>query len=226
MKTSLRSLGLAGGCMAAALFTPAAATGQDSGFYFKADAGGALTETLDLKEFFGPVLPGSKVKLDPGFRIGFEAGYNITDWFAAELELGFMSTEVKSITGASIVHDASYSNVPFLVNARLQYPNRSPFTPYIGAGVGFSEALFSVDRLTIGNTSLSGDNADTVFAYQGFAGVNCRINDRLGLGLEYRYFAAEAANWDADFALGVPSTNMGVGRSQTHTLSLAVTYKF
>jgi opacity protein-like surface antigen len=200
--------------------------GQGSRFYIKADAGGTITQDTDLKEFFGSVAPGTKVKFDPGFRAGVTGGYQLTDWFAGEVELGFMENRIDSITGADRVHDAWFANVPFLVNGKLQYPNSSPLTPYIGAGVGFSEALIDVDQIDLGGTSLHGDMNDTVFAWQAFAGLRYRINDQMGLSVEYRYFAADSASFQPDFTSGTPSDTMRLGRTQTHAISLAFDFRF
>ena len=199
---------------------------QGTGFYLKADLGGNITQNTDLKEFFGPVAPGTKVKFDPGFRAGLAGGYQFTDWFAAEAEVGYVENRIDSITGADRVHDAWFGNVPFLVNGKFQYPNRSPLTPYIGAGVGFSEALIDVGRIELGGTSLHGSITDTVFAYQAFAGLRYSINERMGLSLEYRYFAAEGANFQADFTSGTASDTMRMGRTQTHAISFAFDFRF
>jgi len=196
------------------------------GFYAKADVGGNITQDADLKEFFGPVAPGTKVKFDPGFRAGLAGGYQFIDWAAAEVEVGYMENRIRSITGADRVHDAWFGNVPFLLNGKLQYPNSTPLTPYIGAGVGFSEALLSVRHIDIGGTSLHGDVNDTVFAWQAFAGLRYRLNEQMGLSLEYRYFAADAANWQADFTSGTASDTMRMGRTQTHSISVAFDFRF
>ena len=203
-----------------------AAWGQSTGFYVKADAGGNITQNADLKEFFGPVAPGTKVKFDPGFRAGLAGGYQFTDWLAAEAEIGYLENRIDSITGADRIHNAWFGNVPFLVNGKLQYPNSSRLTPYMGAGVGFSEALIDVGQIDIGGTSLHGDLADTVLAYQAFAGLRYALSDRMGLSLEYRYFAADGATWRADFTAGTASDTMRMGQTQTHAVSLALDFRF
>jgi hypothetical protein len=40
--------------------------GETPGFYIQADAGGNLTASTRLKEFFGPVDAGTRVHFDPG----------------------------------------------------------------------------------------------------------------------------------------------------------------
>lgn len=226
MKIEMKALGLSGAIGAISFCSILMAGAQEVGWYVKADAGGNITQDTDLKEFFGPVEPGTRVKFAPGYRLGIGGGYQLTDWFAAEAEVGFMGNHIDSITGASEVHDAWFSNVPFLVNAKLQWPNQSRLTPYIGGGVGFSEAILNVDQITLNNTSLHGDNSDTVFAYQAFGGLRYRLNDRMGLSLEYRYFATDGAEWRSDFTFGTASDRMRFGGTQTHALSVAFDFRF
>lgn len=206
--------------------TALSASAEDRGFYIKGDLGGNITEDIELKEFFGPVTPGSKVKLDPGFRAGVAGGYQVFDWFAAEAELGLFENTINSITDATRIHDARFANLPLLFNAKLQYPNRTGLTPYLGAGLGFSEAIFDVDNITIGGTTLSGSDNTTVFAYQAFAGLRYRLNDRMGLSVAYRYFVAEGPTWHANITSGAGSDALSFGSSQTHAFSLAFEYRF
>lgn len=200
--------------------------GQSSKFYVKADVGGNITQDTSLSEFFGPVAPNTKVRFDPGVRAGIAGGYQLTDWFAPEVEIGFMENKIDSITGADRVHDSWFANVPFLVNGKLQYPNSSPLTPYAGAGVGFSEALLSVGQIDLGGTSLHGDMNEAVFAWQAFAGLRYKINDQMGLSVEYRYFRADPASWQADFTSGTASDTLRMGRTETHAISLAFDFRF
>lgn len=226
MKCVIQAPGLLHTLSATVLLVTLSAAGQGSGFYIKGDVGGNIAQDIDLKEFFGPVAPGSTIKLDPGIRAGVAGGYQVTEWFAAEAELSVAENTIDSITGATHIHDATFANVPLLFNAKFQYPNRSPLTPYLGAGVGFSEAIFDVDNITIGNTSLSGSDVTTVFAYQAFAGLRYRLNERMGLSVEYHYFVAESPTWHAEVTYGTRSDALSFGRSQYHAFSLAFEYRF
>src|SRR5262249_28993223 len=202
MKRFVKPLGIMIALAAASILTAFSAKGQASGFYIKGDVGGNITEDMELKEFFGPVAPGSKVKLDPGFRAGVTGGYQVTDWFAAEAELGLLANTITSITDASNIRDARFANIPLLFNAKFQYPNHTALTPYLGAGLGFSETIFDVDNITIAGTTLSGNDHTAVFAYQAFVGARYRLNERMGLSVEYRYFVAESPTWHADVSFG------------------------
>lgn len=213
-------------CAFMSLSSLAASNEQERGFYIKGDVGGNITEDLTLKEFFGPVAPGSKVKLDPGFRAGIAGGYQATDWLAGELELGFMGNRINEVTGSTALHDAYFSNIPFLFNLKLQYPTRCPFKPYAGAGVGFSEAVFDIEHLDLNDIHMSGSDSDTVFAWQAFAGIRYALNERMGLSVEYRYFYADSPTWDAEFAVGTLSDHMSFGTTHTHAISLAFDFRF
>jgi opacity protein-like surface antigen len=204
--------------------TPLAAHAQP-GFYLKGDVGGNITQDTDLREFFGPVTPGSKVKFDPGYRVGVAAGYELCEWFAVEGEVGALANNIRSITDADRV-DAVFANVPFLLNFKLQAPRRWRVSPYIGGGAGGSASTLEVDHIDLNGTHLHGSEADVVFAYQGFAGVRVALNDRMGIGFEYRYFGAEAPNWKAEFNSGTDTDRLRFGRAQTHAFSVVFDWRF
>jgi len=168
------------------------------GLYFKADAGGNVTEDIKLNEWFGPVTSGSTVKLDPGVRFGLTAGYDVCDWFGFEGQLGIYANKITGITDATEVNDAYFENAPFLVNANVHLPYWYRVSPYIGAGVGGSVSALDVDHVTINGISLHGSASDVVFAYQAFGGVRFMINKHMGVSVEYRFFSADAPSWTAD----------------------------
>jgi len=225
MKLKSRSLILAGICAGLPLCAALNVHGQESRFYIRGDLGGNLTQDTDLKEFFGPVTPGSKVKFDPVIRLGVAGGYDVTDWFAAEVETGYMGNTIDSITDATRDR-ALFSNVPFLANAKFQLPLACGLTPYIGGGAGFSISILDSDHITINDVSIDGTGSDVVFAYQAFAGLRYKINDRMGLSLEYHYFATESPTFKAEVAVGTDTDRMRFGGAATHALSIAFDFKF
>jgi opacity protein-like surface antigen len=225
MKTNLFSTLSAGIVTAMILFVPSVGHAQPFPFYLRADAGGNLTEDTRLRAFFGPVSPGSRVKFDPGVRIGFAGGLRMTEWFSGEFEVGVMANNIDFITGATRV-DATFSNVPFLVNARLQCPVRHRFAPYIGVGAGGSAAGITADRIILDGTVMDGSDATVVFAYQAFGGVRYRLNDTMGLSLEYRYFGTTAPEWKAEVVMGAPGDRLRFGSIQTHAFSVAFDWTF
>jgi opacity protein-like surface antigen len=204
-----------------------AAQGQSTSFYVRGDVGGAVTRDTELKEFFGePLAPGSTVKFHPGFRFGLTAGYQLTDWFAAEFQTGVMANSIDSITGASRVKDASLSNVPLLVNARFQLPNRTGLVPFIGGGGGGASSVLSADHIDLGATKMHGTDSSAVFAWQAFAGLRYEINSRMSVSLEYHYFATTAPDWKAETTFGTTTDRLRLGGIETHAATVAFEFKF
>ena len=201
------------------------ACAQDTGFYVKADVGGGVTMDTDLNAFFGPVAPGSKVEFNPGLRYGLAAGYQFTHWFALEAEFGSMVTKIDQITDATQV-DAWFSSVPFLVNARFQYQNSSPLTPYIGAGIGGAASILDMDYVEVNGYGVTGTASDAVFAWQAFAGLQYNLNDRMSIAVEYRFLWTDSPSWESDYYYGSYNSNIRFGQIQSQSLSLAFRYRF
>ena len=198
---------------------------QSPPFYVNADLGGCVTMDTDLNGFFGPVAPGSKVKFDPGLRYGITAGFQLTEWFALEAELGGMSTEINEITDANAV-SAWFSSIPILVNAKFQWKNASRFTPYVGVGVGGSASFLSMDFIELNGVGVTGDTSDFVFAAQALAGLRYNLNDRMSLAVEYRFLWTENPSFEADFTSGLASDHISFGQIESQSLSLAFNWRF
>jgi len=227
MNKSLKSFVLAVVSGVFLLAARPAAHAQPYTFYFQADTGGQVTQDTDLKIFFGePLAPNTKVVFDPGVRFGFLTGFRITEWFAVELETGIMANNIKSITGASSVHNAYFSNSPLLVNARFQAPSRWWVCPFAGGGWGGSISYLDVDDISIGNTSMDGWASAGVFAYQAFGGVRFKINDRMGISVVYHYFATTDSTFEADFTSGTSSDRLRFAGTETHAASIAFDMTF
>jgi len=225
MKIELhRTVRLAAGLLTISLLSIARA--EQGKFYVAADAGAVVTTDTGLEEFFGePLAPNSELTFDPGFRLGVRGGYGVTDWFDAEVETGIMANKINSVTGASET-DASLANLPLLINARFHCPAFHGVSPYFGGGLGMSTTVLSADALVIGNTILDGSTAGIAFAYQAFAGIRFAINERMGLSLEYHYFATTDTEMEADVTVGTLSDQVRIGGTASHTATIAFDYRF
>jgi len=219
---------------ACALVSLSIAQGEESRFYLRGDLGGSLIEETpaNLRQGPNPLLgvPGQNsrfnARFEPGVRTGMACGYQIRDWFAAEGEIGAIVNDVNS----NGLRDGTFSNIPFLFNVKLQYPNHSNWTPYVGAGAGISVAILDADVLVHGDVfntyqRVPATEADAVFAYQAFAGLRYMLNERMGLSVEYHYLATDALQWDAQASQYVHTT-LALARIETHIFSLAFDYRF
>jgi opacity protein-like surface antigen len=201
------------------------AQAEQNKFYVEGDIGGAVTVDTQLEEFFGPVLPNSEVKFDPGLRLGLRGGYGLTDWLDAEVETGFVANQIDSVTSATET-EAALTNIPLLLNARFHCPALHRMSPYFGGGLGCATTILSGDDLVIGGTRMQGSVAGVVFAYQAFAGLRFAINERMGLSIEYHYFATTSSEMTADVTVGTFSDNVQLGGTATHAATIAFDYRF
>jgi opacity protein-like surface antigen len=196
---------------------------RSQGFYFNADAGVALADKVNLKQFFGPT-PGAKLDFDPGVRFGAAGGYNFNSYLGAEFETGFIFNNIKNLGDSG---DAGLSHVPLMVNAVVRYDVPDcKWVPYAGVGVGGDVSIISLDNLTAttdsGTVFVDGSDAALVFAWQAFAGVRYKINATMSLGAGYKYYSANSATWDfAGFSNAIKT-----GRADVHSLLVEFNLKF
>jgi len=71
---------------------------------------------------------------------------------------------------------------------------------------------------------LDGDDADVVWAVQGFAGFRYEFNDRMGVGFGYRFLATGEPRWDAISVGG--AGKIGFDNARTHSFLAEFTMKF
>ncbi len=161
------------GLLLVAFATTAMAAG---GPYLTASGGVSIFHDSDLSE---PGLSGTaEYKTGYGFNVG--AGYNF-DPVRVEFEFGYKNADVDKLTLFGIsasVSDTNLTTMSFMANAYYDFKNSSPFTPYIGAGIG---AIYG----EISGGGASGD--DTVFGYQAIVGGAYNVNKNLAIDLSYRF---------------------------------------
>lgn len=177
------------------------------------EAGVLFQEDTDLSGFAG----GSKLELDPGFRVGIGSAYAFTRYFSVDWEVSVLASSVKDASGLDEM-DATITQVPFLVNGTLQYENQTAFTPFVSAGVGAAATSINIDEARSGTTTLDGSDYDFVFAWQIAGGVRYAINERLGLGVLYKYL------WTADVEWSDPDVELDGLRS--HAIMAFLSYRF
>src|ERR1051325_2780170 len=117
MKPFIRSMALAGACAGGLFALPSAGHAQH--FYFDVDGGVSLAEKVDLRRFLVPT-PNARLKFDPGTRLSVAGGYNVNDYFGAQLETGFIYNNIDSVSGVGGI-DASLSHVPLMTDVVFRY---------------------------------------------------------------------------------------------------------
>jgi OmpA-OmpF porin, OOP family len=187
--------------------------------YVRGDLGVAITEDADASFF--PGVGSVTMDLDPGIRFSAAGGALFGDYFALELETGWIINEIDSITGFNDV-DGYVSQVPFLLNARFEFRNNTGLTPFIGAGAGGTATGINLDDADAGTFDVDGSAADVVFAWQAFGGLKYELNENLSVGIIYKYFWSDDAEWDVEDT----TQDIIFEGARSHSISAVVSYKF
>lgn len=172
---------------AVALAVPGGALALDLDLYGGLYGGLSLLEDADT----GPGTPDAK--FDPGFAVGGTFGARIVDAFTArvELDVSYRRHEVDEVGNAS--GDGDANAVGLLANFWLDLINRSSFTPYVGGGLG--AAYINFNDIEAGGVEVVDDD-DWVFAWQLGGGVGWEVTPNVTIGLDYRWFATAAPNFE------------------------------
>jgi len=160
-----------------------------------------------VKQSVNPDVPvGRQLQFDLGIRADIAAGYRLTSWLAAEVELGLLFNEVRNSGGIPSAEGGSdvFFQVPIMGNLVYQYHNRSKWRPFVGVGVGGVENILE-QRITwpdFGYYS-SVRESEFVLGYQGFAGLRYEISQHTVVGLQYRYQATADQDYSHKFGFKI-----------------------
>ena len=167
-----------------------------TGLYISADIGAAL---LNDSEWTDSTVPGFRIDIDNAAGIGFgvAVGYAFNKNFRLEGELAYQQNDIDHVSALGVSLDAKgdSTSLAFLVNGYVDFYNNSPFSSYIGAGIGYA-------RVDINDFNLVGlglpnyNDKDTVFAYQLCLGIGYAISEKVTFDIKYRFFQTENLEFD------------------------------
>jgi opacity protein-like surface antigen len=197
----------------------------DASPYAKFEVGPAFLQDGEITKFSG--FPnGNNISYDVGFAFDAAVGYAFNKWVSVEGEFGWNGAQVNSAQNIQ-QSDTFIYNVPFIANVVLQYPiPHTRIVPYIGGGAGGSASIFDTDYFSNGAVTIIGNEAEVVFAYQGFAGVRVEINDSMSAGIGYKYFGTTNPTFSFDAAYGGPNLDLGISGAKTHMVLFSFNMKF
>jgi opacity protein-like surface antigen len=150
------------------------------------------------------VSPGH-VHSGPGGVGGLKVGYNFTSFPigsslriqpAVEAEALYLGANAHANLGGEFTglrENTSYNNGAFFVNGIFRLKSSSPFTPYIGAGIG-AEYLTTHTGLNVGSSSdaiftgMGGTSLD--FAAQALGGFDISLSRHWSIFTEYKFIDA------------------------------------
>jgi len=187
-------------CVPALFFS--ATVHSAEGLYISGNLGFAMASDSDLTD---STVPGVTVntEFDTGLAFAAALGYDFNR-FRVEGEISYQTNDVDKIGAQGVFFDATgdATALSFLINGYYDFVNRSAFTPYISAGLGFAQVEFN--DLNISGSGFPGSSDDdTVFAYQIGIGVGYAVTEKVTIDVKYRYFGTEDSEYDtteAEFA--------------------------
>jgi OmpA-OmpF porin, OOP family len=135
-----------------------------------------------------------------GYLFGGALGYKFCSPLRVEGEFVYRHNTIKELRFADQKYkvDFDINTYSYMANAYYDFDLGCPFTPYLGAGIGYvhSEGKAKVDGQTV-RTSSNGYGA------QGIAGVSYAIDCKTDIALEYRYLYAHENAKDHGVCLNV-----------------------
>lgn len=204
---------LTAGCALTVLCALPALAAEKDGPYISGHLGVAMPTDSTLTEG-GDSL---EAEYDSGLALDLALGYR----FGAarvEGEIAYQKNDIDDFTLAGFgslkstgtPFSADVKTTSFLLNGYYDFQNASAFTPYLTAGLGLARVKASINI-----DGDSGDDSDTVFAYQIGAGCEYAINQTISLDARYRYFATSD-----------PSFGAMEAEYASHNLMLGARFKF
>lgn len=231
-----------------------------NGWYLRGDVGYVVATKSSAFTYrtFDPASAGygSGSFIDGGlnkpFTYGLGAGYHFNDMLRADFTVDAMRARFSGQTfgalpctpalvgtGCRSEDRSSISAYSFMLNGYVDLGTVAGFTPYIGAGAGYSYVSWSsLDSKTFcvggscGNSYLGlskhGGTTDWRFTWQAMAGVAYALSKNLKLDVGYRYRQIEKGdmfNWDGGSrAAGATGIQGQDGRLQQHEVRVGLRY--
>lgn len=174
------------------------AMADEAGFYIKAEAGPSFLQ--DIRSQLGP--DRFSLKSATGFRLDLMSGYQLSDYFAVEVNSGVVRNELET----SIPTD--YYQIPLMLNAVAGLPRGEKLKPNVGFGLGGVAVV--TDNEGVENRS------GFAFGLQTTAGIEYKISTVCSLECGYKFLYVEPVR------LG--TAELGPGYS--HSVMLGIRFRF
>ncbi len=188
------------------LAAPINSIAEDAGFYLKGNLGIGMAMDTDIDNM--PNSAGTaKMTYDAGFLASLAAGYDFANPMRMEIEFMHMKNDLDQLS-----YDNAYGNFnegdmktqSFMLNGYYDVATGSPWTPYIGVGIGWS-------KLDLGTPGFPAADNDDDFSYELIGGVAYAFNEKWSIDAEYRFLGTgDATISGADYNLNSNNLMFGV----------------
>ena len=197
----------------AALMTSVGGVGAANatdGWYGRADVGVSIDGQLDGDVADGNTTAAFGPDLEDGWLGDAGIGYGFSNGFRVEGELSYRNNSFEALAVDDPIDDTvnggSVNTWGLMANLFYDFNRGGRIQPYLGVGAGAARPRVKIDGYGSAN--------DTVFAYQGLAGVGFALTERATLDLGYRYFVAPEVDiseaWGPGYTSEVDYEHQGV----------------
>lgn len=135
--------------------------------------------------------PKADFELDEDFALTAALGKRFNKNYRFEIELSNQKNDIDraNIPGTGEVDiNGDVESLALMANIYYDFINKTSFTPFLSAGVGY--AKIDLSDITLPGTGIYLENDDDyVLAYQFGGGLGYDINKHITLDLKYRYFS-------------------------------------
>ena len=198
-----------------------ASNAMAGGLYISPKAGLSFEKMNDAKMSIYSAFEfdlGSKNSTVP--HVGLAVGYDFSKFVNLRVEGEYMyHAETSADKFVDEVPFSIKSNVHSLnANVYYDFRNSTPFTPYVGAGIGFSRVNTKLSGM------LAGSDDKTKFTYNFQAGLDFNFDDHNTIGVGYRYTSLGEGETPWLFDGGIGGTVKAKHPAHEITLSYRFTF--
>jgi opacity protein-like surface antigen len=173
---------------------------EASGWYLRGDIGMSSQQLSDMHQRFQDVTTESFTVTNNNFDsapfVGIGVGYTVNSWLRTDVTLEYRGRANMNLmqTGNQGTFDTYHGNKSEITGLWNVYADLGTwwcFTPFVGAGVGFSynriEDFYDVNPLTNGLAVADGVGSKWNLAWALYAGVAYQVTPTFAIELAYRY---------------------------------------
>jgi outer membrane protein OmpA-like peptidoglycan-associated protein len=212
------------GAVASLVLVSAASAYERNGWYIGLEGGGSWVDDFDVVRVYDPNPPGApfttatflSTPSDTGWVGLGTVGYGFRGPFRVELEGGYRHNELDTANAAEIKEWSVMANVLY----DISLTERLGLT--LGVGVGGDHFNFDAPAIAF-------DEGDWSLAYQGIAGLNYTLTDRLDLFANYRYLRVNQPELSGAGTGAGPTTgtyNFAFDDVSKHAATIGLRYHF
>lgn len=172
------------------LLSPVAAQAAEAPlpWYWSFSGSYSIMPDSDSRTHATPSVTGT-TDMKGGYGANLAVGMPLPNSFRLELEGGYIRNNIDSLSsgGGTAAASGKIETWTGLLNVYYDLKTNTPWSPYIGAGLGAARHHEEVNLPVAGGQII--DDTDTVFAYQASAGLSYAVNPSTTVFTGYRFYA-------------------------------------